>query len=196
MFSPSYLATCAEHAAQLLRQELLADASSFKAYRWDSDFAHDPNWAVVPLYMNYQWCSQEMHTFTHPLSPLGKGLFVENLNTTAFDRFPNVMSILDEFIDTKLVNYIGVSLLPPNTVLHPHKHSNPGNLKLHSCVLSPSSCGLSYSDDSQTYQHEWSSPVSSVYFDDNFLHSAWNNSSSNRYILIMDFNKTLLSSSN
>ena len=110
----------------------------------------------VPLYMNYQWCSQEMHTFTHPLSPLGKGLFVENLNTTALDRFPNVLSILNEFIDTKLVNYIGVSLLPPNTILHPHKHSNPGNLKLHSCVLSPSCCGLSYSDDSQTYQHDWS----------------------------------------
>ena len=196
MFSPSYLATCAEHAAQLLRQELLADSSSFKSYRWDSDFAHDPNWSVVPLYMNYQWCSQEMHTFTHPLSPLGKGLFVENLNTTALDRFPNVLSILNEFIDTKLVNYIGVSLLPPNTILHPHKHSNPGNLKLHSFVLSPSCCGLSYSDDSQTYQHDWSSPVSSVYFDDNFLHSAWNNSSSNRYILILDFNKALLSSSN
>ena len=139
MFSSTYLVSCAEYAAQLLRQELLADPSSFKSYRWDSDFAHDPNWSVVPLYMNYQWCSQEMHTFNHPLSPFGKGLFVENLNATALDRFPNVLSCLNEFINTNLVNYIGVSLLPPNTMLHPHKHSNPGNLKLHSCVLSPSS---------------------------------------------------------
>lgn len=133
-----------------------------------------------------------MHTFSHPLASLGKGLFVDNLNHTAVERFPYAISILQEFINTQLVNYIGVSLLPPNTVLSPHKHNNPGNLKLHSCVLSPSSCGLSYSDDSQVYQHEWTSLVSSVYFDDNYLHSAWNNSSSNRYILILDFNKRLL----
>lgn len=192
MYSSEYLAQCSEHAAQLLSQKLKNDPSSFKAYHWDSDFSHDPNWSVVPLYLNYEWCNREMHTFRHPLASLGKGLFVEALNNSAKDKFPLALACLNEFISSNDINYIGVSLLPPHTVLHPHKHVNPGNLKLHASVQVSHSCGLTYSDGLNTYQHYWSSSPSSVYFDDNFTHSAWNNSSENRYVLILDFRKNLL----
>ena len=194
MFSPSYFALQAEYAADALRYNLFLNPYIFRSYQWDSDFAHDPSWSVVPLYLNYRWCHDEMHTFNHPLVSLGKGLFVENLNCTALDNFPFALSFLSEFISTSLINYIGVSILPANTILAPHAHQNVGNLKLHASVYSPPSCGLAFSNSSGSSSHQWSAKQTSVYFNDNYLHSAWNYSNKNRFVLIVDFHQSLLSS--
>ena len=194
MFSPDYFSLQTEYAADVLRYNFFSNPLVFKSFQWDSDFAHDPSWSVVPLYLNYRWCRDEMHTFNHPLASIGKGLFVENLNRTALDNFPYALSFMSEFTATNLINYIGVSILPANTVLASHTHNNRGNLKLHASVFSPFSCGLSFSNKNKSFLHQWSSKQTSVYFNDNYLHSAWNYSNIDRYILIVDFHQSLLSS--
>lgn len=192
MFSSGYLSSQSELAAECLRGQFFLNPLLFKAYQWNSDFNHDPNWTVVPIYLNYSWCRDEMHTFEHPLAGMGKGLFVEHLNSSALETFPVAISYLQEFIESDCVNYVGVSVLPPRTTLSPHVHNNPGNLKLHACVFSPSSCGLTFSNIDRSFTHQWGSQRSSVFFDDNFLHSAWNYSSVNRYVLIIDFKRDML----
>lgn len=193
MFSPAHFALQSEYAADVLRYNLFLNSDLFESYQWKSDFAH-ANWPVVPLYMNYFWCRDEMHTFNHPLASIGKGLFVESLNRTALDNFPFALSLMSEFIVTNLINYIGVSILPPKTSLAPHFHQNDGNLKLHACVYSPPSCGLAFSNSSVSSCHLWAAKQASVYFNDSYMHSAWNHSNENRYILIVDFQQSLLSS--
>ena len=194
MFQPRHFALSAELAADSLLRRLHSSPSFFTSFRWDSDFAHDPNWSVVPLYLNPQWAVDHMHTFEHPLAFLGKGLFADALNSNAASKFKDAYAFLRDFIDTGLINYIGVSVLPSNTSLNPHLHPNPGNLKLHSAIHCPPGCGLLHSDGDHCYQHTWLTTNCSVFFDDNFIHSAWNHSDSTRYVLIFDFKSSLITS--
>ena len=192
MFHSRYFSDNAELAADSLLRYLHSSPSLFISSRWVSDFAHDPNWSVVPLYLNPKWAITQLQTFQHPLASLGKGLFADALNSAARSKFPDAFAFLSEFINTGLVNYLGVSVLPSHTCLNPHRHFNVGNLKLHASILCPPGCGLSFSDSTKCYQHNWLTTSSSIFFDDNFIHSAWNNSEATRYVLISDFQSKLL----
>lgn len=193
MFNSKEFANNANHAASSILHKYFS-TQKLESVRWDSDFDHASNWEVVPIYLNYLWAIQEMHTFEHPLASLGKGIFVESLNSTAIDRFGDAISHLKNYIETGLINYIGVSRLPARTILKPHAHQNVGNLKLHCSVFCPPACGLMYTDKSGlTKIHQWPQTTSSIYFNDNNMHSAWNNSEIDRYVLILDFNAQLLS---
>tara|TARA_B100001964_G_scaffold153892_1_gene169235 strand:+ start:569 stop:1168 length:600 start_codon:yes stop_codon:yes gene_type:complete len=193
MYYSQELVSATNHASTFLRSQLFKSSIKMRPIRWNSDFVHSENWKVIPIYLNYEWAKNEMRTFDHPLASMGIGIFTEWLNHNCKELYPNALPFLDKFIATNLVNYIGISILPANTTLNEHVHYNIGNVKLHTAIYIPPACGISCdSMIGRTRVHYWKNENDHFFFDDNYSHYAWNHSSFDRYVLIVDFNSEMI----
>lgn len=193
MFYSQEMISAANQASNYLRGKLFESTIKHRAVKWNSDFMHNENWKVIPIYLNYEWAKNEMRTFEHPLAIMGKGIFVELLNKKCQIMYPEALAFLSKFISTNKINYIGISILPANTALERHAHINPGNIKLHTAIYIPSSCGISCETlKNYTRVHTWVNRDDHYFFDDNQMHYAWNHSASDRYVLVLDFESDLL----
>ena len=96
--------------------------------------------------------------------------------------FPETTAVLRHI---PRVRWAGFSRLGARSKLAPHSHVSPDSLICHLGVVIPpdGTCGLMV--DGET--HIWHSAGETVIFDDNYIHSAWNDSDSDRIVLYMNF---------
>ncbi len=78
----------------------------------------------------------------------------------------------------------GFSRLTPGTAIKPHRGIDLGAFRCHLPLIVPESCGLRVAGET----HHWR-PGACVVFDDTQMHEAWNASSSDRIVLLFDFQK-------
>lgn len=153
--------------------------------KWGSD-NYDPtghcmflsgDWTVCPVYFG----RYDPHLMVVPGE---KQYNLEELIQSLPGRFPNTIGLLKN-IDS--VNFSAFSRLHPKSTLAPHKHNNADSLIFHLGLMIPpgNSCGLQVADE----KHIWSKPGDAVIFNDNLLHSAWNNSDQERIIFYVDFKR-------
>lgn len=154
--------------------------------RWGSD-DYDPtghcmfltgDWTVCPIYfgkidpsrMNTQGMDQES---------------IADLLKSLPERYPKTIEILKNISNLR---FSAFSRLHPKSKLAPHSHQNPFGLIFHLGIIIPSgnTCGLKVGDKT----HIWSKAGDAVIFDDNFEHSAWNDSDEERIVLYVDFERS------
>lgn len=73
------------------------------------------------------------------------------------------------------------SYLPANTQIKPHTGFTKTLLRAHLGLVVPDHCGLRVGNETKTWE-----PGKIMIFDDSFEHEAWNNSTEDRFILMMD----------
>lgn len=83
------------------------------------------------------------------------------------------------------INYAAFSRLSPRASLASHAHMNPDSLIMHMGLQVPPGCGLMVDGKVET----WKRPGQQIIFDDNLMHSAWNNSEQDRIVLYVDFER-------
>jgi len=96
-------------------------------------------------------------------------------------RFPKTVALLQNIPNIK---FSGFSRLDPKSTLKPHRHQNPDSVILHLGLWIPpgGTCGLKVDDQ----VHIWKKPGDAVVFNDNYEHSAWNDSDETRIVLYAD----------
>jgi hypothetical protein len=118
-------------------------------------------------------------------------------------RFPAITAILKQIPEA---NYAAFTRLAPRSRLAPHRHDNPNSRILHMGVNVPpgQTCGLrveglgSYVPAYTEHvfveyrpgcerDHIWDQQGDIIVFDDNKLHSAWNDSDHERILFYVDF---------
>jgi len=99
-------------------------------------------------------------------------------------RFPAITAILKQIPQ---VNYAAFTRLAPRSRLAPHRHDNPNSRILHMGVNVPPgrTCGLRVGDR----DHIWDQQGDILVFDDNQIHSAWNDSDQERILFYVDFER-------
>jgi beta-hydroxylase len=151
--------------------------------KWGSDSA-DPSghcrflsgtWTVFPVYLRAGLHWSEFFNAGDLSGTAGER--VGDLFTQLPRLFPRTTELLGRI---ERINWSGLSRLRPGSRLAPHRHSNPTSLVYHLGVVIPSggACGLIVGDQ----VHIWREG-DAVLFDDNFLHSAWNDSGEDRIVL-------------
>lgn len=132
-------------------------------------------WTICPLYFgNYRPDEIKGHQ-------LSKTEILEIQNSLPL-RFPKTHALLKRF---QQVNFAALSKLNSKSRLAPHRHNNPLSLIFHLGIVIPpgESCGLQV----ENQIHLWNKPGDAIIFDDNFKHSAWNDSDEDRIVLYLDF---------
>jgi beta-hydroxylase len=76
----------------------------------------------------------------------------------------------------------GFSLLKPKTHIRPHKGKPDGLLRCHLGLLVPDRCGIRVGEEHRTWEEGHV-----LIFDDSMKHEAWNQSESDRVVLLLDF---------
>lgn len=170
----------------IIRQEL---SHVGRWVKWGSDDADvtghcrflSGEWTVFPAYVRagLRW---------DPLLDLGsRDRFWWDLVLSQLpDTFPQTTAILRQI---PRVNWAAFSRLGARSKLAPHSHANPESLIYHLGIVIPSNglSGLAVDGHSHTWQKEGDAVV----FDDTYVHSAWNDSESERVILYMNFARRL-----
>lgn len=133
------------------------------------------DWTVCPIFFG-NYSGEDMNA-----QGLNKLQMIELLATLP-SRFPDTIAILKKI---PRINYAAFSRLHPKSKLAPHKHKNPLCLIFHMGIIIPAGklCGLKVGNET----HLWRKPGEVVIFNDNFEHSAWNESEEERIILYIDF---------
>lgn len=165
---------------ETIRQEL---SNNKNWYQWPSDArgTHgnamflQGNWTIFPLYFS----GIDLAVVRIP------GLYrleLEQLLSAIPNRFPQTSTMLQSI---PRINFAAFSRLHAHSKLEPHRHKNPNALIMHLGLEIPggNTCGLKVG----TRVHHWRKAGDIVIFNDNFLHSAWNNSDQDRIILYVDF---------
>ena len=100
------------------------------------------------------------------------------------DRCPTISNLLQKIpgLKTALISRMG-----PSMYLKPHQgwasHSN-FVLRCHYSLIVPEGCGLIVNDEVRVHEEgKW------IIFDDSKMHSAFNNSTQDRYVLIIDIER-------
>ncbi len=86
------------------------------------------------------------------------------------------------------IQWSGFSRLGARSALKPHRHTNPDSLIYHLGLVIPPGGRAGLMADEQRYI--WQKEGDAVIFDDNYLHSAWNDSDSERIIFYIKFAKS------
>lgn len=133
------------------------------------------NWTVCPIYFG-NIPGEDMH-----VPGMTKEQIKQLLESLPY-RFPETRSLI---IEHHGINFAAFSRLHPKSKLAPHKHNNPNSLIFHLGLIIPpgNTCGLKVGDQT----HLWTKPGDAVIFNDNFEHSAWNDSDEERIIFYLDF---------
>ena len=96
-------------------------------------------------------------------------------------KFPIICNLVKQIDDIQVVIFIKLSA---KTRIPQHYGYNPSSnfiLRSHLGLIVPESCGILVDDEIQIHQEKkW------ITFDDSKLHFAWNNSNSDRYVLLID----------
>ncbi|WP_068469260.1 aspartyl/asparaginyl beta-hydroxylase domain-containing protein [Candidatus Protochlamydia phocaeensis] len=136
----------------------------------------DGDWTVCPLYFgNYP--SEGMEVKAQLTNEQRKELMA-----SLPERFPASTELLKHF---PRINFAGFSRLHPKSTLAPHRHYNPTSLIFHLGLIIPpgETCGIKVGEQT----HIWREAGEAIIFNDNLIHSAWNNSDQERIILYIDF---------
>lgn len=151
---------------------------------WGSD-DYDPSghcqflsgdWTVCPIYFG------KMDPYQMNVPGMDKGQVNQMLDSLP-KRYPKTIEVLKNI---STLRFSAFSRLHPKSKLAPHKHQNPFGLIFHLGLIIPPGCGLTVGGE--TYL--WTKPGDAVIFDDNFEHSAWNESAEERIVLYIDFERT------
>ena len=73
------------------------------------------------------------------------------------------------------------SYLPAHTKINPHKGFTKMVIRAHLGLIIPSDCGIRVGNQTRTWEEG-----KIIVFDDSFDHEAWNNSSEDRFVLMLD----------
>lgn len=152
---------------------------------WGSD-DYDPSghcqflsgdWTVCPIYFGK----------VDPYMMNVSGMEKENIDAllqSLPERYPNTIACLK---NVSSLRFAAFSRLHPKSKLAPHRHQNPFSYIYHLGLIIPpgDTCGLKVGDQT----HIWSKAGDAAVFNDNFEHSAWNDSDSERIILYIDFER-------
>lgn len=150
---------------------------------WGSD-AFDPSGHCKFLSGDWQVCPVYFGRYLPMTMNLGE-LSEENARAimrSLPERFPKTTELLKTF---NALNFAAFSRLRQRSNLAPHKHSNPYSWIAHVGLQIPAgeSSGLKVADQT----HIWKHPGDIVVFNDNLIHSAWNDSDEDRIVLYLDF---------
>jgi hypothetical protein len=141
---------------------------------WESDWDHSSEWQVLPVYFSRGMAE---HRF-------GQGSSWESLVIPLSMLWPSVWSLVFENMEPEDVKLIAFSKLKANQELKPHQHANPGRKIFHMAVDVPEGdVGISTSSGDKL----WTKPKEWITFDDNEIHSAWNNTEEDRVIFYLDY---------
>lgn len=152
---------------------------------WGSD-DYDPSghckflsgdWTVCPVYFG------KIDPYQMNISGMEKEN-VDNLLKSLPERYPKTIECLK---NVENLRFSAFSRLHPRSKLAPHRHQNPFSYIYHLGLIIPpgNTCGLKVGEET----HIWSKPGDAVIFNDNFDHSAWNDSDEERIILYVDFER-------
>jgi len=142
---------------------------------------------------NYNDIAREYHNIAHQLTPWFEkeiynngwdtyGLYFKGRRRLSHCRLcPDTDKVLRNIPGLTTAGY---SRLAPNTKILPHKGYTDQVLRYHLGLICPEDCGMRVQDTIYT----WHAGVSFV-FDDTLEHEAWNNSNSERVILLLDVEK-------
>ena len=170
-----------------LRNGMLPEICRFR--NWGSDFNHNQSWTVSPIMLGR--ARQERLYKRSPVIAAFQPLLTREVYCKTYIEFKR-------WLDLDEINYIAFSRLGPKGVLRAHRHMNHGCLKLHVLVEPLQKSGLMYHTVNSTGHQEkkivhWQKKGDYRFFDDNYIHSAWNMSARNRDLVVIDFKKTALS---
>lgn len=151
--------------------------------QWGADFNHGQKWLMAPLVFNPEW------KFLKTNKPQAELRIISEILSRAYPRTSEYFS---ELISNDKLSYVAYSVLLPGAVLKTHNHFNPNSRKFHHLIYCQGDCGLMYmmplSDGKLQKQiHSWKEPGECLVFNDNWPHSAWNNSEEPRIVLVIDY---------
>ena len=111
-------------------------------------------------------------------------IFLENFSIRHHKnrkKFPFTSSVLDQIPN---LSFAVISVLSPHTQIKPHYGDTNGIVRCHLALIIPDklpACGIRVGEE----EKEWEEG-DLVLFTEAYLHSAWNNTSSKRYVLVVD----------
>ena len=151
--------------------------------QWQADFDHGQQWWVAPIMINPDW---DGLISQYPQQEL------QQLNKKLSTIYPQTHDHLSQFLTNNRIHYIAYSILFSGSILHYHKHDNPGHRKFHCLMHSTQRCGVMHTKRSEAGQpikciHHWMNPGEWITFNDNDYHSAWNLSLDSRTVLVIDY---------
>jgi hypothetical protein len=92
------------------------------------------------------------------------------------------MRVLEQFpIIKSPLGLIYLSRLSPGTVVAPHRGPTNMRLRCHLAVKVPDGCGISVDNEVGSWREG-----RCIVFDDSFVHAAWNSSSDERIVVVLD----------
>jgi len=150
---------------------------------WGSDFDHQQTWTISPLILGAG--SFTKINAASPEMALLLPLYLRQV-------YPKTYLALAPWITAERLNYVAFSKLGPGAVLRAHRHSNAGCAKLHIAVEEVQKCGLMFHQKRfdgrlQKKINHWSRRGQHCFFDDNYVHSAWNFSGAERVVILVDY---------
>ena len=104
-------------------------------------------------------------------------------------KFPKLMKAL---ANVKRLKNVTFSLLPANTTRHMHNKHNKDLFRAHIPIILPEKvdeCGICVEKECRTWKYN-----DFLLLDENLMHQVWNNSNSDRIILLIDVKKVAISS--
>lgn len=103
-------------------------------------------------------------------------------------KFPKLMEAL---ANVKRLKNVTFSLLPANTTRHMHNIHNKDLFRAHIPIILPENvgeCGICVEKECRTWEYD-----DFLLLDENLMHQVWNNSSTDRIILLIDVKKVAIS---
>ena len=122
----------------------------------------------------------EKHLYTQDWSVVGLYAFGEQLSSNC-QLCPKTVELLSQIPG---IYNAGFSKLKPGTHIQPHKGYSGALLRCHLGLRVPESCGIQVAGETRHWQEG-----QCLVFDDTLLHNAWNDSNSDRVVLLLDFRK-------
>lgn len=104
-------------------------------------------------------------------------------------KFPKLMKAL---ANVKRLKNVTFSLLPANTTRHMHNKHNKDLFRAHIPIILPEKvdeCGICVEKECRTWKYN-----DFLLLDENLMHQVWNNSNTDRIILLIDVKKVAISS--
>ena len=141
---------------------------------WDSDWEHDANWQVLPVYVSEGILAERY----------GGELDWRDNMLRLWSYLAKTWDLTFSCFDLDRVDLVAFSRLRGGETLKEHSHDNKGHLIFHMGVEIPhGDVGITTSFG----KHQWKEPQEWVLFDDNENHSAWNRTPDDRVIFYVDF---------
>ena len=103
-------------------------------------------------------------------------------------KFPKLMEAL---ANVKRLKNVTFSLLPANTTRHMHNIHNKDLFRAHIPIILPENvgeCGICVEKECRTWEYD-----DFLLLDENLMHQVWNNSNTDRIILLIDVKKVAIS---